>query len=76
MQWRQELISKKSLKSLDQIIDTKRIQSIYPDPDEVQAIVEMKSLTNVPEVRCFLGKVHQISKFAPHLANKAKPLAI
>ena len=28
----------------------------------------------MPEVRRFLGMVHQMSKFAPHLADKAKPL--
>ena len=63
--------SKKSIKFLGHIIDSK---VIHPDPDKVQTIVEMKSPINVPEVRRFLGMVHQMSKFAPHLANKAKPL--
>ena len=63
--------SKKSIKFLGHIIDSK---GIHPDPHKVQAIVKMKSLTNVPEVRRFLGMVHQMSKFAPHLADKAKPL--
>ena len=63
--------SKKSIKFLGHIIDSK---GIHPDPDKVQAIVKMKSPTNVPEVRRFLGMVHQMSKFAPHLADKAKPL--
>ena len=57
------------------LIDSK---GIHPDPDKVQAIVKMKSPTNVPEVRRFLGMVHQMkmSKFAPHLADKANLFAI
>ena len=63
--------SKKSIKFLGHIIDS---NGIHPDPAKVQAIVEMKRPTNVPEVRRFMGMVHQMSKFAPHLADKAKPL--
>ena len=44
------------------------------DSDKVQAIVKMKNPTNVPEVKRFLDMVHQMSKFVPHLADKAKPL--
>ena len=63
--------SKKSIKFLGHIIDS---SGIHPDPDKVQAIVEMKAPANITEVRRFLGMVHQMSKFAPHLADKAKPL--
>ena len=58
--------SKKSIKFLGHIIDS---SGIHPDPDKVQAIVEMKAPANVTEVRRFLGMVHQMSKFAPHLAD-------
>ena len=47
---------------------------IHPGPDKLQAIMEMKNPANVTEVRRFLGMVYQMSKFAPHLADKAKPL--
>ena len=47
---------------------------IHPGPDKLQAIMEMKSPANVTEVRRFLGMVYQMSKFAPNLADKAKPL--
>lgn len=63
--------SKKSIKFLGHIIDG---NGIRPDPDKVRAIVEMTSPVNVTEVRRFLGMVHQMSKFSPHLADKAKPL--
>ena len=63
--------SRSTIKFLGHIIDG---TGIHPDPDKVQAIMEMKNPVNVTEVIRFLGMVHQMSKFAPHLADKAKPL--
>ena len=54
--------SKKSIKFLG--------CGICPDPDKVRAIIEMKSL------RQFLGMVHQMSKFSPHLVDKANHFEI
>jgi len=47
---------------------------IHPDPDKIQAIVDMKTPQDIGEVRRFLGMVHQMAKFSPQLAGKAKPL--
>lgn len=63
--------SRSTIKFLGHVIDG---TGIHPDPDKVQAIMEMKNPSNVTEVRRFLGMVHQMSKFAPHLADKSKPL--
>ena len=62
---------KKSIEFLGHIINSSGIRS---DPDKVRAIVEMKSPVNVTEVRRFLGMANQMSKFSPHLVDKAKPL--
>ena len=63
--------SQNKIKFLGHLIDSSRV---HPDPDKVQAIVNMQTPTNVPEMRRFLGMVQQMSKFSPHLADKTKPL--
>ena len=63
--------SQSSVKFLGHLIDGSGVQ---PDPDKVQAIIAMQSPNNVKEVRRFLGMVQQMSKFSPHIADKAKPL--
>ena len=50
--------SRSTIKFLGHVIDG---TGIHPDPDKVQAIMEMKNPANVTEVRRFLGIVHQIS---------------
>ena len=59
------------VKFLGHIVDGTGIQ---PDPEKVQAIQAMKKPTNTSEVRHFLGMTDQLAKFAPSLAEKAKPL--
>ena len=59
------------VKFLGHIVDGTGIQ---PDPEKVQAIQVMKKSTNTSEVRRFLGMTNQLAKFAPSLAEKAKPL--
>ena len=63
--------SKTSIKFLGHILDS---TGIHPDPDKIQAIVDMKTPQNISEFRQFLGMVHQMAKFSPQLASKAKPL--
>ena len=49
---------------------------VHPDPDKVQAIIDMQPQTNVHEVHRFLGMVQQMGKFSPNLADKkTKPLS-
>lgn len=47
---------------------------VQPDPDRVRAIVNMPPPTNVSEVRCFLGMVNQLAKFANNLAEQSAPI--
>ena len=46
-------------------------QGIRPD---LKAIVQFITLTDVSDVRCFLGMVNQLSKFSPNLAHITQPL--
>ena len=63
--------SKKSVKFLGHVIDE---TGIRPDPVKVQAIQQLITPTNVPELRHFLGMVTYLSKFSPNLSQKVKPL--
>ena len=45
-------------------------------PDKVFAICQLKSSQNVSELYCFLSMATQMSKFAPNLAERTKPLRI
>ena len=47
---------------------------ISPDPEKIEAIVNLPAPKNIREVRSFLGMVNQLSKFTEHLAYKRKPL--
>ena len=64
-------INKTSVKFLGQLVDE---NGVRPDPEKVQAIMQMKPPTSVSELRRFLGMVNQQSKFSPHLADQTKPL--
>ena len=48
---------------------------IKPDPNKIKAVREMSRPTSVSELRMFLGMVNHLSKFAPHMSNKTKPLS-
>eukprot|EP00731_Ephydatia_muelleri_P029920 Em0021g443a len=63
--------SRNSVKFFGQIVDQ---NGIKPDPEKVNAIACMAELTNVSEIRRFLGMVNQHSKFSPKLAELTKPL--
>ena len=56
---------------LGQLIDE---SGIRPDPGKVAAIKTMTMPSNVAELRRFLGMINHLSKFAPNLADKTKPL--
>ena len=47
---------------------------IQADPKMVTAITDMAVLSDISELRRFLGMVNQLSKFSPELAEKSKPL--
>ena len=47
---------------------------IHPDPDKVRAIQEVQPPKTVSDIRRFLGMCNHLSKFAPNLAEKTKPL--
>ena len=47
---------------------------IAPDPDRVQAIVDMKPPQDVKWVQSFLGMCNYLSRFTPNLAEIVQPL--
>ena len=63
--------SQSQVKFLGQVVDN---DGIRPDPDKVRAIREVQPPRNVSDVRRFLGMSNHLSKFAPNLAEKTKPL--
>ena len=60
-----------SVKFLGQIVGS---NGIKPDPEKIEAIVNMSPPTNIHEVRSFLGMVNQFSKFTTNLAHLTKPI--
>ena len=63
--------SKDQLKFLGHLIDREGIRA---NPDKVAAISQMKTLTDVTELCCFMGMANQLGKFSPSLANISEPL--
>ena len=63
--------SKTEVKVLGNIVSA---NGISPDPEKIEAIVNLPAPKNIREVRSFLGMVNQLSKFTEHLVNKTKPL--
>ena len=63
--------SKTTVKVLGNIVSS---EGASPDPDKIEAIVNLPAPKNVSEVRSFLGMINQLSKFTDHLADKTKPL--
>ena len=61
-------LSQARVKFLGQVLTPSGISSA---PDKVSAVVQMRQLTNVSEVRRLLGMVNQ---FVPNLADMTKPL--
>lgn len=44
------------------------------DPSKVEAIKQMKELSDVADLTRFLGMVNQIGKYVPNLADLTKPM--
>ena len=65
------MFAQTSIKFLGHMIDG---DSIKPDPDQVKAIVQFATPTNVSDIRRFFGMVNQLSKFSPNLAHMTQPL--
>ena len=63
--------SKSEVKVLGNIVSA---NGISPDPEKIEAIVNLPAPKNIHEVRSFIGMVNQLSKFSEHLADKTKPL--
>jgi len=57
---------KRSIKFLGHIVTEK---GITPDPEKIQAIMKMKTPTNVKELRSFLGIAGYYRKFIPNFAK-------
>ena len=49
-------------------------EGVSPDPDKLEAIVNLPAPKNVSEVRSFSGMINQLSKCTDDLADKTKPL--
>ena len=67
------VFSTKQVKFLGHVISSNGIEG---DPDKVKAIAHLPPATNVQEVRMFLGRVNQLSKFSDHLADKISGIRI
>ena len=63
--------SKSEVKVLGNIVSA---NGISPDPEKIEAIVNLPAPKNIREVRSFLGMVNRLSKFTKHLDDKTKPL--
>ena len=63
--------SQREVKFLGHIISDEGIRA---DPGKTAAISDMKTPTNIHELRSFLGMVNQLGKFIPQLAERTKPL--
>lgn len=63
--------SKTRVKFLGYIISS---DGVRPDPEKTHAVREMDPLTNISELRRFLGMVNQLDKFVPNLAENDKML--
>ena len=62
---------KNQVKFLGHVVNKDGIQA---DPEKVSAIVQMKSPSNITELRRLLGMANQLGKFSPKLAQITQPL--
>lgn len=62
---------KNSIHFLGHLIDR---DGIRPNPSKLSAILQVKPLSNVTEVRRLLGMTNQLGKFTPKLATLTQPL--
>ena len=49
-------------------------EGLKPDPDKIQAILQMPEPEDLPALKRFLGMVTYLSKFTPHLSEMTEPL--
>jgi len=49
-------------------------KGIKANPDNCEAIMKMKSPTNLKEVQRLVGKLNALARFLPILAEKTKPI--
>ena len=49
-------------------------RGIEANPEKCNAIIEMRSPTNVKEVQCLIGRLTAISRFLPKLAEQTQPI--
>ena len=47
---------------------------LMPDPEEIQAILQMPEAEDVTALKPFLGMVTYLAKFMPHLSEMTEPL--
>ena len=47
---------------------------VHADPEKVKSVIDMKALTNVSELRRFMGMVNQLAKFTLNLTVLTQPL--
>ena len=62
--------SKPHLTFLGRVVDA---SGIHQDPEKIKAIHVMEDPTNVTELGCFLGMMHQLGKFSDKIAAVSKP---
>ena len=65
------VVNVQSVAFLGQIVGS---DGIKPDPEKIDAILNMPHPANIHEVRSFLGMVNQFSKFTTNLAQLTKPI--
>lgn len=49
-------------------------EGLKPDPEEIRAVVGMKTPVSVKDLQRFLGMARYLSKFVPRLSELALPL--
>ena len=62
--------AKSRVKFLGHLIDQDGIRA---DPDKTSAILRMEALSNITELRRFLGMVNQLGKFSPNMSELTQP---
>ena len=65
------VVNVQSVAFLGQIVGS---DGIKPDPEKIDAILNMPHPTNIHKVRSFLGMVNQFSKFTTNSAQLTKPI--
>ena len=51
-------------------------EGLKPDPEKVEAILQMSTPKEKKDLQRFLGMVQYLAKFIPHLSEIASPLRV